>query len=88
MTCDSVELEGVWGRMLRNKDSTVQFQEFVRQFTSRPITVESECVCVCGGGSPATPSQWKVSVCVWGVVTSRLITVENEWVRGGGLQNY
>ncbi|XP_064392046.1 EF-hand calcium-binding domain-containing protein 6-like [Halichondria panicea] len=38
--CSQCELEVVWRSLLRNRDNTVQFQEFMRHFTDKPSSAE------------------------------------------------
>ncbi len=36
VVCSQPELEAVWRSLLRNRDNTVHYQEFMRHFTDKP----------------------------------------------------
>ena len=40
MTCDGAEGRALWNSLVKNKDGTVDFKEFLRVFASRPNTVD------------------------------------------------
>ena len=49
MVCDGPEGKTLWNSLVKNKDGTVDFKEFIRVFASRPSTANGtyECVHVC-----------------------------------------
>ena len=48
--CDGPEGKALWNSLVKNKDGTVDFKEFIRVFASRPNTANGmhimhECTC-------------------------------------------
>ena len=38
--CDGAEGKALWNTIVKNKDGTVDFKEFIRVFASRPTTAD------------------------------------------------